>query len=291
VRDLKHLPSAPRLLPRLKELLSDNNSAMHDVVALVRLDPAIAARVLQMGNSAYFGPGLRCSTVEEAVNRVGYAQVYGLVSYAVASQVLVRPLQAYGLETDELWRMSVVCALAAETLAAQTGLDRDVAYTVGLLHFLGTVAIDDWVLRKRPQLLLASRGLPHEASEAERAALGFTQAAAGAALLQHWDFPQAMCEPVGWQYDPHSCAADPQMACLLQSAKWVRTVVCANDASSPPPPLPHESVLKLLSLRPADLPKQAEKVRQRMDEVSSLLKPSGKAPGAGTDRNRFPSPQ
>ena len=64
VRDLEHLPAAPRVLPRLKQLLSDGNTAMSEVVEMVRLDPGIAARVLQFGNSAYFSHGLRCYTVE-----------------------------------------------------------------------------------------------------------------------------------------------------------------------------------------------------------------------------------
>src|SRR3954466_12027381 len=111
VRELTHLPSAPKVLPRLKQLLTDGNSAMHEIVALVRLDPGIAARVLQTANSAYFSKGVRCVTVDEAVHRVGYDQVYELVSYAVASQVLVRPLEVYGIEADVLWKMSVAGAL------------------------------------------------------------------------------------------------------------------------------------------------------------------------------------
>jgi hypothetical protein len=113
VRGVEYLPSAPRVLPRLKQLLRDGNSSMHEVVEMVRLDPGIAARVLQFGNSAYFSRGLRCYTVEEAVNRVGYEQIYELVATAVAAQVLVRPLETYTLDADELWHSSIACALAA----------------------------------------------------------------------------------------------------------------------------------------------------------------------------------
>ena len=38
VQELRHLPSAPKVLPLLKRLLSDGNSAMHDIVGLIRLD-------------------------------------------------------------------------------------------------------------------------------------------------------------------------------------------------------------------------------------------------------------
>ena len=276
VRDLKHLPSAPKVLPRLKELLTDSNSSMFEIVALVRLDPAIAARVLQMGNSAYFSKGTRCFTVEEAVNRVGYAQVYDLVAYAVASQVLVRPLEVYGIEADDLWKMSVACALAAETLAVVTGQDRDVGYTVGLLHSLGMVVIDEWALRQQSHLVLPSQGFPREASEAERAALGFTQADAGAALLREWDFPYVMCEPVRWQYSPRASAIHLRMACLLQCAKWLRTVVCAG-ANAERPPLPHDSVLQAVPLPAGKLPALVGEVRRRLGEVSSLLEPTRNA--------------
>lgn len=285
VRDLKHLPSAPKVLPRLKRLLSDANSSMTEIVALIRLDPGIAARVLQVGNSAYYSKGARCFTVEEAVNRVGYDQVYELVSYAVASQVLVRPLEVYGVEADDLWKISVACALAAETIATRTGQDRDVAYTVGLLHSLGMVAIDDWALRQRPSLRLTNTGFPREASESERAVLGFTQADTGAALLQHWEFPHSMCEPVRWQYAPRACAAHTRMACALHCAKWLSRAVCGGHVEELP--MPAESVLQMVPLRAGELPGLMIMVEQRLQEVSSLLDVGQMAPRMGS---RFPVP-
>ncbi|MDP2136399.1 MAG: HDOD domain-containing protein, partial [Candidatus Didemnitutus sp.] len=126
----------------MKKLLCDGNSAIPEVVALVRLDPGISARVLQVGNSAYYSQGLRCYTVEEAVARVGYDRIYELVANAVASQVLVRPLACYAIEADELWESSIACAVAAEFLAEHLKFERDIAYTVGLLHGVGLVVID-----------------------------------------------------------------------------------------------------------------------------------------------------
>jgi len=67
---------------------------MQEIALLIRLDAAIAARVMRVSNSAFYNQGLRCDTVEEAVNRVGFNHIYQLVSYAVASQVLVRPLES-----------------------------------------------------------------------------------------------------------------------------------------------------------------------------------------------------
>lgn len=273
VRGLAHLPSAPKVLPRLKQLLGDPNSSMPEIVMLIRLDPSIAARVLRVGNSAYYSQGVRCFTVEEAVNRVGYNEIYELVSYAVASQVLVRPLEVYGIEADELWQQSVACALAAELLAERTGQDRDVAYTVGLLHVLGMVAIDEWALRQQPGLLLRRGTWPREATESEREALGFTHADVGAALLQEWDFPRSMSEPVRWQYAPRSSAGHAKMAALLNCAKWLRSAVCAGP-DEPRPPLPSEAALQAIGLKAPQLIELERAVATRLREVSSLLEMS-----------------
>lgn len=284
VRDLKHLPSAPRVLPRLKRLLSDANSSMQEIVALIRLDPGIAARVLHVGNSTYYSQGVRCFTVDEAVHRVGFDQVYELVSYSVASQVLVRPLTTYGVEADDFWKLSVAGALAAEMLAVRSGQDRDVAYTAGLLHSLGMVAIDDWALRNEPDLRLAITGFPEEATSAEKATLGFTQADAGAALLRYWEFPHSMCEPVQWQYSPRSSAAHTRMACLLHCAKWLRSQVCEPRADH----VSHlsESVMQMVPLRAAELPLLLAELKARLKEVSSLLD-MGEAPKSRVS-TRFP---
>ena len=268
VRQLRQLPAAARVLPRLKVLLSDGNSTMHEVVGMIRLDPGIAARVLQMGNSAYYSHGTHCYTVDEAVNRVGYDQIYELVANAVASQVLVRPLTVYGLESEELWRMSVVCAFAAEVIAGRLQLDRDVAYTVGLLHGVGLVAIDEWAFRRHPALRFAAGPLPLEASAAERDLLGFHNGEAGAALLRLWDFSPVMSEPIRWQYHPRSTAAHQKFAIVLHLAKQLRTAICPGPLA---PVRPDADLLRCVNLTAAQLDECLAEVQARLQEVRSLL--------------------
>jgi len=268
VRELQYLPSAPRVLPRLKQLLCDGNTAMNEVVEMVRLDPGIAARVLQFGNSAHFSQGLRCYTVEEAVNRVGYDQIYELVATAVASQVLVRPLASYSLEADALWENSIACALAAEALSRHVGTDQNISYTVGLLHSVGMVAIDDWVSRNRPMLRFIDKGLPLESCEQERALLGFHQAEAGAGLLRAWEFPPVMFEPVRWQYLPNGTAVHFKLAALLHVAKWLRTAVLHPMVERS---RPHEGLLNRLQLTNRQLDQLVEEVGLRFKRINIEL--------------------
>lgn len=268
VRQLRQLPSAPQVLPRLKKLLTDGNSSLFDVVTLIKLDQGIASQVLQMGNSAYFSHGARCFTVDEAVNRVGFDHVYELVLNAVSAQILIRPLTVYGLAAEELWRMSVTCAMAAEILARHVGQEQDIAYTIGLFHGIGLVAIDEWAYLRQPELRFTAKSFPLETCEEERQTLGFHNAEAGAALLRLWEFPAVMSEPLRWQYLPRGTTAHFPLAGLLNVAKWLRTAVCTNTTKLP---LPETALLRGLNLTPAHLLELVEVVQTRLTAVNTLL--------------------
>lgn len=287
VQAVRHLPSAPRVLPKLKHLLTDLNSSIDDIVALIRLDPAIAAQVVRVGNSAYYNCGVPCATVEEAVGRVGFDQIYGLVSYAVAAQVLIRPLTAYGIEADEVWRQSLACAFAAETIAQHIGQDHSAAYTLGLLHGVGMVAIDEWSLRGRHRISLVRDENTDSTSASEMAQLGFTHAEAGAVLLRHWDFPATACAAVRWQDTPGAAGSNSRLTAILTVAKHIRSIVC--DATHHPRIL-DDAVLALLPLPANSLTAIGEEVLLRLEEVSPLLEVTTMASSAGIpDRLRFPN--
>jgi len=161
----------------------------------------------------------------------------------------------------------VACACAADILAIHTGMDRNIAYTNGLLHAIGMVVINEWAARNAPNLTFRMDDLPKEASEQERSFFGFTQAEVGAALLRLWDFPREMSEPVRWQYSPRYGSTQTKPAILLSVAKWLRTAVCTSRA----PNLPGDDMLKPLALTPEILKGMIRSVGERMDEIASLL--------------------
>jgi HD-like signal output (HDOD) protein len=268
-RSLRHPPSAPRVLPLLKLHLENVNTSVHQIVDLIRLDPGIAARVLQVGNSALHSRGSRCYTVDMAVQRIGFTHIYEIVANAVAEQVLVRPLTAYALEADELWNLSITCGIAAELIAEMRGEDPNIAYTLGLLHGVGMVAIDQWLQRHQPTVGFFAKCYPREYSESERVLIGCTHAEVGAEVLRGWDFPGEMAEPLRWQYNPLDSLAHRRMSSLLYAAKWVRSRVCFDDHRKPQPP--EARLLAPLNLTVFSLERLVATVRDRHESVQREL--------------------
>ena len=65
VSQLRTLPPVPKVLMRLQPMLADLNTSVDDLASVIRLERALAARVLQVSNSVYVGLGNRISLMEE----------------------------------------------------------------------------------------------------------------------------------------------------------------------------------------------------------------------------------
>lgn len=273
---LAFLPASPNVMPRLCRLMQSESATLHELNSLLRLDPGLTARVLQAGNLLAGTHGELCPSIDAAINYLGSRHIATMITRVAKAQVLARHVSLYGLDASEFWRWSVSCALAAELLAENTGEDPDIAYAVGLLHAAGMPAIDEWARRKAPALLFMPRDDFHDFLSSERALLGCTQAEVSATLLHRWSFPATMVDPIRCQNTPEASAAFPRMACLLNAAKWLRTVVCDEDDMQAPP-LPEPHVLRSLRLAPERLSHFVVELRIRLGRVRNLLETAAAA--------------
>jgi HD-like signal output (HDOD) protein len=238
VRRLKNLPPAPKVLHKLQRLLANPDTTMEQIAEVVKLEPGLSARVVQMAQSTKFGRGAKIDSITEAVQRVGLAGVHELVTYAVAASLVGQSLHAYGVGAQALWSRAVACAIAAASLAERAGIDRSDAYTSGLMHGIGLMVIDRHATEQRQPRRFASSGYPLDYAPAEQAWLGFTHADAGAALLEMWGFSEPVITAVSFQLQPEAAGAHRRLAMMLATARWARSLFCVPDEDIPELPSP-----------------------------------------------------
>lgn len=228
VGDMTYLAPAPRVLPRLERLLMNPNSSMFEIVELVHLDAALTSKVIHMSNSVAFGRGAACQTLPEAVNRVGFRRVHQVVATAAAA-TLVQRLDTYGLPANEVWRESVICAFAAEALAARIGEEAQSSYIIGLLHGVGRMAINHYLVGRNQSVVLENKGFPDDFSADEITRVGVDQASVGAEMMREWDFRSRVVDPIRWQYRPlQAPRLQMKMAAVLHGARFLSAVLCAG---------------------------------------------------------------
>lgn len=240
VRRLDDLPPAPKVLHTLQRLLALPDSSIEKIAEVVKLEPGLSARVVRMANSAHFGRGAQVADIVEAIQRVGIVGVQELVTFAVASQLVGRPLNAYRMDAQSLWFRAVACAIAASSLAEHSEVERSDAYTAGLMHGLGLLVIDRYAAKEKKGRVFASSGYPVDFAPAEREWLGFSHAEAGAALLEMWGFSPGVAAAVRYQMMPEAAPEEfRQLSMMLATARWARSLFCVPDELIPelPPPL------------------------------------------------------
>lgn len=269
VAGLGVLPPTAQILARLQGLLADPNSDLGDVSALLRLDAAMTTRVIRISNSSWYSRGQPCHTIDESVNRIGFREVFQVVSIAASSALVAQPLTAYGRGAISIWRESVACALAGELIAASLNEDTAASFMNGLLHAIGRQAINRYAVSAGKTL--ADGGFPRDYSGEEFVLLGYTQADAGACMLKKWNFTAENIQPIRYQYEPLE-AAEPhdRLALILYAARLLSTAVCTGQAV---PEVPgEEDILDHLRLSRDDIFAQQANLETKLKRAEQIVR-------------------
>jgi HD-like signal output (HDOD) protein len=185
---VKTLPAAPRIMSQLGHLLLDPNSDMGEITELLRRDTALTARIIRISNSAFYNPGQPYGSLDDALARVGYMEVYRLVGLAAVSQMADQALPLYGVEGATLRENSLLTALVMEVLASMAGIDTRLAYTAGLLRSVGKIALDR--ITRNGSYNGRYQGRDHgKLGDWETQFIGMTNCEAAAVILKEWRFP------------------------------------------------------------------------------------------------------
>ncbi|MEO6875487.1 MAG: HDOD domain-containing protein [Opitutaceae bacterium] len=211
---VKVLPTAPQILARLGQLLLDMDSGLPEVTELLRRDAGLTARIIRVANSSVYNKGLPSSSLEEALGRVGFKEVYRLTGFAAVAQITEQNLSLYGVSGAQLRENSLLTALVMETMASAAGVDPRLAYTAGLLRSTGKIALDR-MLRHDP----AAGGFASELTplaERESGVAGMHNGAAAGTILAEWHFRDDMIAGIRDHYLLDESAG--QLAQLLNLA-------------------------------------------------------------------------
>jgi HD-like signal output (HDOD) protein len=177
---IEKLPSPPHLYLSLTQALEhDDDADSADVAKLVAADPAIAAKVLQLSNSAFFSQGRTIADLRTAVTRLGLSTLRDLV---LASEVFSAPTLSTAERNSLQQRALLASRLAARLLPESSA---ELGATAALLADIG--------------LLLP--GVRNERDpDASEDRPGHTEA--GAYLLGLWGLPMPIIEAVAFHLQP-----------------------------------------------------------------------------------------
>lgn len=231
----------PTLPPLVMELLSSFQQEDLNVTALAERignEQTLAARVLRIANSPFYGLSGRVASIHDAVVILGFRAVRSLV--LAAAMVGAFPAQlGRHFSPRTFWRHSVATALAARGLARLRGENPETAFSAGLLHDLGRVFLAVAFPDHFAALLRWQTEHDRPNREAEQAVLGLDHGTAGRLLAEQWGLPLPIGEAIARHHEPDREPPNP-LVDLVHGADLIALALelDGRENSAVPPPSP-----------------------------------------------------
>ena len=259
---LRLLPPFPAIAHRILALASQEDASPQEVGGLIRLDPSFSAELLRFANSALFGVRREVTSLTQAVSMLGMDRVKSMATFVALNNMVRTSVRAVALR--KVWVHSVITALIAEEAARVCRLDREVAYTTGLLHNLGTLGLMSAYPDEYSRLLEVSNNFGFDLLQTERELFEIDHCAAGAYLALDWHFPDQLAAAIATHHDQP--VANQRGLDNLVKVSWRLTDVLGYAAFSPARDWAFEELLPFLPHAPHSwLCKSAESARSELE--------------------------
>jgi len=271
LQEVSIFPSMPKAGIKLRSLLAKEEVSAEEIEKILRHDPGLAANVLRLANSAFFGLPNKVGTLKHAVVLLGVKRFSKIAVGACMDKTMEVAVPGYGLSPGELWLHSIAVSNTAEALAKNRNLDETGDYfTPALLHDLGKLVLADFVKKARPEIeVLLAKGVPLVIAEKE--ILGTDHAEIGALVLSKWSFPKDLINAVRWHHYPEAM----EDSSLHSEIVYLANLMCQSNGGSgsneEQQNEPYGSVLKRLRIKPEQYKAFAEKARSWQNKLSSTL--------------------
>ena len=203
VGSIGELPAMPKTYGRLQAALSQPNVTAGEVADIVNADAAIASKVLQITNSAFFRLRKPMVRIKDAVTYLGFATIRNLVLSAEIFSQWKNPRNPSGVDPEQLQNHAQLAAAACKSLAGGRASPDD-AWLAGLLHDIGYWVLVQECPEQLGKALELSRSQHLPLFECERLTTGATHAEIGAYLLGLWGLPYSIVEAVALHHAPTS---------------------------------------------------------------------------------------
>jgi len=243
---IQRLPALPAVALDLLNTLSGSDPDVASLARRIAQDQAIAARVLRVANSPFYGLQSRVGSIHDAIVVLGFAAVRSLVLAAAVVTGLPGGHCA-GFDPSRFWRHVMGTAVAAQSLAQRLGRPPESLFVAGLLHDIGRLAM----VSVYPELFARALTIACERDcslrDVELEIFGFDHTAVGAALTRRWNLPEEIIDALAYHHQPE-LGAPGGLAPIVHYADAISKALDFEEAEDTLVPRLHPATIDALGL-------------------------------------------
>jgi putative nucleotidyltransferase with HDIG domain len=278
IRRLNSLSTLPAVAANFLAELSQPTISTAALSQIIEADPALTARILSLAREQQ----VPASSVAEAIDKLPPSLVRDAILSVKVFQVFNadydpdknRPLPRKQLAIHAL---AVACAAKeiAQTLHNELAIDTQIAFSAGLLHDIGKLAIDEVMPKGFERAVLEAKAADASAADIERKYLGLDHCIVGKRLAEKWGLPRQIVLAIWLHHsDPDAIAQnlpDARIAQIVRLADNLARSCRLGDSGSYDTPECDQAMLDALGLTAEQLDTISKKLPQLVAEKTKLL--------------------
>jgi len=202
---IKNLASLPDVCIKINEVANEPFTSTQDMKQIIETDPALAAKLLQIANSPFYGYSMETDDLNRAIMLIGTQGLRDLV-WATCSISSFAKLDNSIVDMRTFWEHSLYAATASKVLANKCHvISQDRIFLCGLLHDIGHLALYHVMPEEMEVAFARVLDTDERLSLAEKNVFGFTHSTIGYALLELWKLPENITQTVRYHHQPGKC--------------------------------------------------------------------------------------
>lgn len=268
VERIVDLPTLPKVVMSLVSAIEDPNSNARIIHQIMSNDPVLAAKILKLVNSSFYGLATQISSIQQAVVILGFNTVRSMALSASVFDTFTTSVFSH----EGFWQQSLACALMCEKLSGiSNNLREEVCFSAGLLHGIGKIILDQYAENEFGKIISLAQEKKLEFIEAEKEVYDTSHAEIGYWLVNRWKLPEVTQDSIRFQDRIEDAQVEYRaLAAAIQLSRLLcRKYECENGSDFSEPQDPPQILWEYLEI---DNPQEVEEVlRQQISKASELL--------------------
>jgi HD-like signal output (HDOD) protein len=241
------LPEIPSIVFELNEIMADPMASSHDIAQVVTKSPSLAAVLLRIVNSSFYGFPSEIDSITRAVTIIGTREI-GSLALGISIITMFEGIPKDLIEMFSFLRHSFACGIISRILAAQKMLPQtEQLFVSGLLHDIGRLIIYKYFPDHAKALLRRSLMSGRLLYQEEENYLGCRHTEVARYLIKKWKLPFVLENNIFYHHNP-SAAHDPERAAIVHVADLVANALglgSSGERCVPPLDLKAWDILEL----------------------------------------------
>jgi putative nucleotidyltransferase with HDIG domain len=203
IAGIDDLPTLPRTVLKITELVNDPKSSAKDLARVITDDQILTARLLKLVNSSFYGLPQRISTVTGAIVLIGFDAIRNLLLTTSVFDLFAGRNKKKQQKQEQFWDHSLGCAVGAKVIGNYLRYDNiEELFVAGLLHDIGKIVEMMFQPHEFSKVAAAISRENILMIEAEIRILGYSHAEIGKLLAEKWNLPSKLVQIIAHHHQP-----------------------------------------------------------------------------------------